>query len=199
MIGDSALRILVVLFVGAGAWLWSLDPNPGARRLARLRGSRGGRFWARRRPARPTRSMAAELPPALDLLAACLSAGAMLDSALAAVAVAFDGPIGAVLADAARLTALGAPPEDAWSAALRDQRWAPVARAAIRAHHSGAALTDVLNRAASDLRRDLRTQAEAAAARASVKAVLPLGLCFLPAFLLLGVVPVVAGFTTSLR
>jgi pilus assembly protein TadC len=139
------------------------------------------------------------MPPALDLLAACLSAGAMLDSALAAVAVAFDGPIGAVLADVARLTALGAPPEDAWSAALRDQRWAPVARAAIRAHHSGAALTDVLNRAASDLRRDLRTQAEAAAARASVKAVLPLGLCFLPAFLLLGVVPVVAGFTTSLR
>ena len=153
MIGDSALRILVVLFAGAGAWLWSLDPNPGARRLARLRGLRGGRFWVRRRPARPTRSMAAEMPPALDLLAACLSAGAMLDSALAAVAVAFDGPIGAVLADVARLTALGAPPEDAWSAALRDQRWAPVARAAIRAHHSGAALTDVLNRAASDLRR----------------------------------------------
>ena len=187
------------MLAGVGVWFWSLDPSPGARRLARLRGLRGGRFWARRRPARPTRSTAAEMPPALDLLAACLSAGAMLDAALAAVAVAFDGPVGAVLADVARLTALGAPPEDAWSAALRDQRWALVARAAIRAHHSGAALTDVLNRAASDLRRELRTQAEAAAARASVKAVLPLGLCFLPAFLLLGVVPVVAGFTTSLR
>jgi pilus assembly protein TadC len=68
----------------------------------------------------------------------------------------------------------------------------------IRAHHSGAALADVLNRVAADLRRDLRAQAETAAAHASVKAVLPLGLCFLPAFLLIGVVPVVAGFTTAL-
>lgn len=122
----------------------------------------------------------------------------MLESALAAVADAFDGPIGALLTDISRQTAFGAAPEDAWSAALRDQHWAPVARAVIRAHHSGAALTDVLSRAAGDLRRDLHTRAQAAAARASVKAVLPLGLCFLPAFLLVGVVPVVAGFTTSL-
>ena len=34
---------------------------------------------------------------------------------------------------------------------------------------------------------------EAAARRASVAAVLPLGLCFLPAFVLAGVVPLVAG------
>lgn len=122
----------------------------------------------------------------------------MLESALAAVAGAFDEPLGALFTGIARLTALGAPPEDAWSAALQDPGWAPVARAVIRAHHSGSALTDVLNRAAADLRRDLHARAEAAAARASVKAVLPLGLCFLPAFLLLGVVPVVAGFTTSL-
>ncbi len=123
----------------------------------------------------------------------------MLEPALAAVALAFDGPTATLLADVARLTSLGAPPEDAWSTALRDQRWAPVARAVIRAHHSGAALADVLNRVATDLRSDLRARAETAAARASVKAVLPLGLCFLPAFLLIGVVPVVAGFTTSLR
>lgn len=122
----------------------------------------------------------------------------MLEAALRAVALAFDGPIGALLADVARLSALGAPPEDAWSTALRDPNWSPIARAVIRAHHSGAALTEVFNRVASELRRDLRTTAEAAAARASVKAVLPLGICFLPAFLLVGVVPVIAGFTTSL-
>lgn len=122
----------------------------------------------------------------------------MLDSALTAVALVFDGPIGELLAHIARLSSLGAPPEDAWSGALQDPTWAPIARAVIRAHHSGAALTDVLNRVASELRRDLRTKTEAAAARASVKAVLPLGLCFLPAFLLVGVVPVVAGFTASL-
>jgi pilus assembly protein TadC len=168
---------------GAGRWPRS-SGSSGSSGSGRSGGSAG--------------SAGAELPSALDLLAACVSAGALLDSALAAVAAAFDGPVGLLLTDIARLTALGAPPEDAWSAALRDPGWAPVARAVIRAHHSGAALADVLNRVAAELRRDLRAQAETAAARAGVKAVLPLGLCFLPAFLLIGVVPVVAGFTTSL-
>jgi len=198
--------------VGACCWLWLGGPAAGARRLSKLNGAPhsqlGGaprqrsfpqRRWLTDRPTRARSSGSRpELPSALDLLAACVSAGALLESALAAVASAFDGPVGAQLSDIARLAALGAPPEDAWSAALRDQWWAPVARAVIRAHHSGTALADVLNRVATDLRRDVRAQAETAAARASVKAVLPLGLCFLPAFLLIGVVPVVAGFTTAL-
>jgi pilus assembly protein TadC len=195
---------MVAMLAGACGWLWAGEPAAGARRLSRLHGSPRRRpsasRWLRGSGARPRSggSDGAELPSALDLLAACVSSGALLDSALAAVAGAFDGPVGALLTDIARLAALGAPPEEAWSAALRDPRWALVARAVIRAHHSGAALADVLNRVAADLRRDLRAQAETAAARAGVKAVLPLGLCFLPAFLLLGVVPVVAGFTTAL-
>jgi pilus assembly protein TadC len=195
--------LAVAALVGACCWL-SLGASTGVRRLSNLSGVPRRtlfqpRRWLTGRPRRERSSgSSAELPSALDLLAACVSAGALLESALAAVACAFDGPVGELLSDIARLTALGAPPEDAWSAALRDQRWAPAARAVIRAHHSGAAVADVLNRVATDLRRDVRAQAEVAAARASVKAVLPLGLCFLPAFLLMGVVPVVAGFTTAL-
>jgi pilus assembly protein TadC len=139
-----------------------------------------------------------QLPAALDLLAACLSAGAAPEHALAAVGAAFEAEVGAVLSSVARLAALGAPVETAWSACLADRRWAPVARAVIRARWSGAALTDVLTHLADDRRRALRADAQAAAQRAGVRAVLPLGVCFLPAFVLVGVVPVVAGFAHAL-
>jgi pilus assembly protein TadC len=146
----------------------------------------------------PVRSVGTEIPAAIDLLAACLSAGATPERALASVADAFDGDIADVLSTAARLSALGAPVETAWSRYLGDARWGPVARSVIRAHHSGAALTDVLVRLADDRRHALRAEAHAGSQRAGVHAVLPLGLCFLPAFVLVGVVPVVAGFAHAL-
>jgi pilus assembly protein TadC len=138
------------------------------------------------------------LPAALDLLAACLCAGATMERALDAVAAAFPGAVAQMLNGVTRLAMLGAPPETAWAVMSADPRWAPVARAVVRAHHSGASLADVLVEVAADRRRALRADAEAAAARAAVRAVLPLGLCFLPAFVLVGVVPVVAGFAGSL-
>jgi Flp pilus assembly protein TadB len=162
------------------------------------RATRGGPATAGRFRRLPAESPARQIPAALDLLAACLSAGAAPAQALAAVGDAFEGEVGATLSAVARLTTLGAPIETAWSACLHDRRWAPIARAVIRAHYSGAALTDVLAHLALDRRRALRADAEAAAQRAGVRAVLPLGVCFLPAFILVGVVPVVAGFAHTL-
>jgi Flp pilus assembly protein TadB len=151
-------------------------------------------------PGRRTRDLTVrQLPAALDLLAACLAAGAIPGQALVAVGAAFEGEVGAMLSGVAALTALGAPIEKAWSHGSRDPRWASVARALIRAHYSGAALTDVLEHLADDRRRAIRTNAQAAAQRAGIKAVLPLGVCFLPAFVLVGVVPVVAGFAQAMR
>jgi len=66
-----------------------------------------------------------------------------------------------------------------------------VARAAQRSAHSGAALAGALVRIADDLRNDIALANEAAARRAGVLVVLPLGLCFLPAFVLTGLVPVI--------
>lgn len=152
----------------------------------------------RTKRSRPTGSVGRQLPAALDLLAACLAAGAAPAQALAAVGEAFDGEVGVVLSSVARLAMLGAPVENAWSLCLGDPRWSPIARALIRAHHSGAALTDVLVHLADDRRRALRTDAQAAAERAGIAIVLPLGACFLPAFVLVGVVPVVAGFAHAL-
>jgi Flp pilus assembly protein TadB len=165
----------------------------GALRLASM-----VRSGERRRARRPVESVGRQIPAALDLLAACLSAGAAPAHALAAVGAAFDGDVGTVLSAVARLAILGAPIETAWSGCLSDPRWAPIARAVIRAHYSGAALTDVLVHLADDRRRALRANAQVSAQKAGVKAVLPLGVCFLPAFILVGVVPVVAGFARAL-
>ncbi|MCP2270714.1 hypothetical protein LV75_003215 [Actinokineospora diospyrosa] len=50
-------------------------------------------------------------------------------------------------------------------------------------------------RLAAEVRDQVEQQAEARAQRASVLITLPLGLCYLPAFLTLGVLPVVLGLT----
>ncbi|WP_422774572.1 type II secretion system F family protein [Plantactinospora sp. WMMC1484] len=134
---------------------------------------------------------AADLPLAADLLAAALRAGAPVDGAVCAVAEALAGPLGERLTEVGRTLRLGGTPEEAWG------RLGPVpgaerlAAAAIRSSASGAALAGALTRLADDLRADRLTAAEAAARRAGVLIVLPLGLCFLPAFILAGLVPVI--------
>jgi tight adherence protein B len=66
-------------------------------------------------------------------------------------------------------------------------------RALGRADESGARLATTLSGVAERAREDAHAATIAAARRAGVAAVAPLGLCFLPAFLLIGVVPVVLG------
>jgi pilus assembly protein TadC len=152
------------------------------------------RFLRRREPAdaRAARRRAvADLPLAADLLAASLRAGAPVDRAAAAVADAMGGPLGERLARTARSLRLGAAPPEAW-AHLRDVPGTDrLVAAAIRSSASGGALAGALGRLADDLRDDRTVAAEAAARRAGVLIVLPLGLCFLPAFLLAGLVPVI--------
>ncbi|MDQ1493916.1 MAG: hypothetical protein QOG69_399, partial [Actinomycetota bacterium] len=173
----------VLAAVACASWLPRARRPPGDARSPGLGRERTavlvGRFGARTR--RPPDMTVRQVPAALDLLAACLAAGATPGQALVAVGAAFEGDVGAMLSGVAALTALGAPVETAWSEGSRDPRWAAVARALIRAHYSGAALTDVLEHLADDRRRAIRTTAQAAAQRAGIKAVLPLGVCFLPA------------------
>jgi pilus assembly protein TadC len=134
---------------------------------------------------------AADLPLAADLLAAVLRCGAPVDRAALTVAETVGGPLGERLARVGRALRLGATPDEAWT------HLAPVAgadrltRAAVRSHNSGAALAGALTRVADDLRADRAAATEAAARRAGVLIVLPLGLCFLPAFVLAGLLPVI--------
>jgi pilus assembly protein TadC len=76
---------------------------------------------------------------------------------------------------------------------------AQVARTTVRTTQTGAAAADELRRVAARLRGRRRADVQQRVHRASVWVVVPLGLCFLPAFVLVAVVPVVIGLLSSLR
>ncbi|WP_231921559.1 type II secretion system F family protein [Micromonospora auratinigra] len=134
---------------------------------------------------------AADLPLAADLLAAALRAGAPVDRAVLAVAEALGGPLAERLGRAGRTLELGGTAAEAWAHLHPVPGADRLAAAATRSADSGAALAGALTRLADDLRADRSSAAEAAARRAGVLIVLPLGLCFLPAFILAGLVPVI--------
>jgi Flp pilus assembly protein TadB len=151
------------------------------------------RFLRRREPPAVRRerlAATADLPLGADLLAAALRAGAPVDRAVAAVAEALGGPLGERMRRTARSLRLGAGATEAWAHLGEVGGAERLVAAAIRSSASGGALAGALGRLADDLRADRAVAAEAAAQRAGVLIVLPLGLCFLPAFLLAGLVPV---------
>lgn len=133
----------------------------------------------------------ADLPLAADLLGAVLHAGAPVDRGSEAVGAALGGPLGERLTRVARALRLGASSDEAWAHLGEVPGADRLARAAIRSSTSGAALAAALSRLAEEVRANRLTAADAAARRAGVLVVLPLGLCFLPAFVLAGLVPVI--------
>jgi len=135
----------------------------------------------------------------LDVLAVCLGAGMAVSTAAAATAASAPPKLGAVLRRAADLLALGSDPGVAWSISPElapdsvDTQIDSLLRLARRSASSGAALADGVAELADQSRHDAAQAATAAAERAGVLIAGPLGLCFLPAFVCLGIVPVVAG------
>lgn len=130
---------------------------------------------------------------AFDLLAACLSAGLPVGTAAQVVAPSAPDRLASVLRQAGDLLSLGAEPEAAWAAAAAEPASESLARLARRSARSGASLAVGVRGLAAEHRAAATDAAAAAAERAGVLVTGPLGLCFLPAFLCLGVVPVVLG------
>lgn len=141
--------------------------------------------------------LTAQLPLALELLAACLSGGAPLRAAVEAVRDAVPGPCGLRFARVSAALAVGTPELDAFRA-LGDDRGpaGSAARALARAAEGGIPVAGAVARVAAEARRTAAAEADRRAKRAGVKAVGPLAACFLPAFVLLGVVPTVVGLAT---
>ncbi|MBF6333941.1 type II secretion system F family protein [Nocardia transvalensis] len=138
---------------------------------------------------------------AFDLLAACLRAGLPVATAVRAVAFAAPGPLGSALRRAADLLALGADPVAAWQCAAADagsEELRALARLIRRSARSGAALAGGVAGLADQCRAAVEDTSAARAERAGVLIGGPLGLCFLPAFLCLGIVPVVIGLSGRL-
>jgi Flp pilus assembly protein TadB len=165
--------------VAAFAWSWigRLDPPPVRRQ----------RELAER-----------DLPGVVHLLATALESGCDVTEALRVVGEALPGPSTALLGAVPARLALGVPPDVAWRPVLESEALAPLGRAMVRAHRSGAPVTDEVARLADELEHRARARVEDRARAVGVKAALPLGLCLLPSFLLIGVVPLVAGLLRSL-
>jgi Flp pilus assembly protein TadB len=134
-----------------------------------------------------------DLAAGWELLAVCLEAGLPVATAVEAAAARLPGPAGAQLRRVAGLLELGSDADDAWRGAGAHPALAVFARAARRSAATGAGIAQVARTEAARLRAELVDAAGARAQRAAVLITGPLGLCFLPAFVVLGIAPVVVG------
>lgn len=135
------------------------------------------------------------VPVLLELLAAASAAGASVPGALRAVGAAARGVRGAALERAAVRLARGWP----WPATWRDApaELAVVAAALRPAWSGGAAPTGLLRAAARRVQEAREARAAEAAGRLGVRLLGPLAACHLPAFVLVGLVPVLASLARS--
>ncbi|MBD3689577.1 hypothetical protein H8R10_04970 [Winkia sp. C62] len=137
---------------------------------------------------RVARHRAVDLAVVLDLAAAAVASGASVPGTLEALGVAIGEDDLAVVA---RALQLGAAWDLAWAEA--SARYAPLAEALAPAWLEGVGPHPMLVASADHVRSRRHQQAREAAERLAVRLVVPLGLCQLPAFVLLGLVPVLLG------
>lgn len=177
---EGGAGLLAGAVAAAGAWMAIGRLEPAAHR--------------RRREA-----LLAALPLGVDLLSACLSAGRPPADSVRVVAQAMHGPLGEELTVLAARLSLGADPVGVWRGVDAAHPLAPLARVMARSLETGAPASEGLTRLADDLRREQRSAVDKAARSVGVRATAPLGLCFLPAFVLIGIVPAVVSVFASLE
>lgn len=183
-----AATISVSLLVGRGPGLLLLAGSgcaPLARRLA-----------ARRAASRLRAERASAAPAVIDLLGACLLAGLNPYRSLIRVAERSPGALQTELARAAAELDTGRTPAAALRAVAERTRLDELRAAAAAleaAERWGAPPAEALAARAEALRSRARLTAEAEAGRAAVRLAFPLVFCFLPAFVLLVVIPTMAG------
>lgn len=197
----SVLGIPARCALAVAAGVFVVCGGPGGLALGVCAGAMG--YWLaegliRRRTNSSGPVSALRLAAGWDLLAACLRSGMPVPAAVRCVAEG--APVAAAegLRSTADLLTLGANAEDAWAPARASPATAEFARAAGRAARSGTALADVASGLADRVRASRQDAVESRAQRAGVLITGPLALCFLPAFLCLGVVPVVLGLASQL-
>jgi pilus assembly protein TadC len=134
----------------------------------------------------------------LELVAAMLDAGSGIGRSLELVAAAASTDYGKALRPVVSALAIGADWETAWrSSEVRLPEILELRDALGFAALTGAPSSAILYAQAARLRRERFRAAEKRAASLGVKLVIPLGLCSLPAFICLGVVPVLLALVPS--
>ncbi len=180
--------ILVGAFVAAAVLLWSGTP---AGRLTMLLGPPAGNTA----PGGRGRGSDAEatddrLAFDLDLVAICLTSGLPAPVALTLAAEATGDRSG--LERMARVLTIGG------QEMSHDDRLLPVLEVLEFSERTGVGPAPLIEAVAKELRDSSRRRRQEAAAALGVRLVVPLGLCILPAFLLLSVVPVVISLLNDL-
>jgi Flp pilus assembly protein TadB len=171
---------LPVGLVAAGVtWVWLGRVEPTAVRRAREAAER-------------------DLPGLVHLLAAALESGCATGEAVRLVCDAYPGPAAERVASVSPRLALGIDVEGAWRPVLDHARLAVLGRTMVRAHRSGASVAGEVSALADELGRCSRLRTEERARSVGVKAAVPLGLCLLPSFVLLGIVPLAVSLMQSL-
>ena len=227
VLGVAFTGVAAGVSAGLSVLCWPRQPIRKARqRLARLTPAARESTTAhvrlisrlRRNPwstARRTRQLAEAsariCPEAAELLAACLAAGAEPVRAAEVVAsairprgrlatcaehAAFD--LSARFQEVAHLLRLGGNPVTSWRPVAAEPGLRPVAEAIGRAGLSGAPPVTAIRACAKDLRLERHAASTAAARRAGVRGVAPLAGCFLPAFVLIGIIPIALGLAHRL-
>lgn len=188
-------RARIPLAVLAGVSGWVFLGGIGGIALGALLGCYAWRALSQARSPdelRREKQLRADAPLVADLLGRVLAAGADIGTALLIVGEAVGGPWEERLESCINALRMGQSPPQVWGQ-LDDPGTQALGRALLRSARFGVPVADAMRRLALDLREQADLAAHAHARTIEVRATAPLGVCFLPAFVLLGVVPLVAG------
>lgn len=177
----NVLLLAGVMLAGAGVW-WTEALS------VTVLGGVGGRAGPTKED--PSEHVEDPLDAArmLDVFAAGLNAGLPLSHAWDAATAEGSAELTLVTA----LLELGAG-EEAWRRLEKHTMFGPVARQAAQQTRAGTMLATGVGKHASRLRRMAADRAQASSEKILVVIAAPLTLCFLPAFVLVGLVPLVLG------
>lgn len=154
---------------------------------------------ARRGHARHESALADQLPDVVDLLALTAAAGLPVGAALVAIGRRPGGPLGAGLGGAADHVRRGGSTAEALARlATTGPAVRPLVDALVQHDRYGTPLLPALERVGIEARARRRRRSEEAARRLPVTLLFPLVLTTFPAFVLLTVVPLLAGSLGSL-
>ena len=157
----------------------------------------GGRWWMSRLVAGATTSADATVL-ALHAVRAAMAAGADVATALAAVSAALE-PHDEALASSMREAALALAAGAVWNDCWGDERTEPLRRALRLPWERGAHAGPLLAAVADGVAIRHRHAAHVAAGELAVRLTLPLALCLLPAFVIVGIVPLLMRLVGGLR
>lgn len=201
VLGLAVAAVLLLASGGRAAWLSGISGgSPVAERHPMLGESGHGREHPPQGAASAKRTAGdgiEKVPLMLDLLGTALESGLAIQNALHVVAGVSDHATCEALRRVAAALEMGVAWDEAWEGNTNRSGLAQLHAALSFGALTGASAASLLYAEAAQIRRAGARQAERRAAALGVKLVVPLGLCSLPAFIALGIVPVVLAMVPS--